>query len=119
MKMLGTTPSEMWDLIRIEDAYGNTQLTISLNGRQKSIAIYMLDNKYQLRNVEFQASPDVWKVGLRQALELVNTQEAHSISGYIQRNLTLAEYARQLFTVVISNARNCFYKKQLPGQLYS
>lgn len=52
----------MWDLIRIEDPYGNTQFTINMNGRTKAIDLYMLDHKFKLQSIGFKPTAGIWKV---------------------------------------------------------
>ena len=51
--MMGKTSHDTWDLLRLDDALGRTQLRIELDGQRRTVSFYALDVTGQIQTVHF------------------------------------------------------------------
>lgn len=56
MTTIRMTPKALqrnWDIFRIEDADGNLQFSVNINGRNKSVRLKLTNHRHKVRSVEF------------------------------------------------------------------
>ena len=57
--MSSRTRRESWDLLRIEDSFGNAQFGIRVNGRRKELEAYMPDVTNTIQSIPFRRNREI------------------------------------------------------------
>ena len=58
-RMSSRTRRESWDLLRIEDSFGNPQFGIRVNGRRRELEVYMPDVTNTIQSIPFRRTREV------------------------------------------------------------
>ena len=63
-RMSSRTRRESWDLLRIEDSFGNPQFGIRVNGRRKELEVYTPDVTNTIQSIPFRRNREIRGVSL-------------------------------------------------------
>ena len=63
-RMSSRTRRESWDLLRIEDSFGNPQFGIRVNGRRKELEVYMPDVTNSIQSATFLRNREIRGVSI-------------------------------------------------------